>query len=213
MERGREAAGNQQNGSTNKVERKVLEKNRRNQMKLLYSKLNSLLPPNQSTDSPLTVLDQIEEAIKYIQSLTVKLDKVKEKKKRILMSAPTRSPSSNLPELKIKEMGSAVEVVFMTELNDRFLFYEIIRIFHEERAEIINATYSVLDDTVLYSLHAEIEDVMYAFGATKLTERLKRLAYEWKSDAEQQAAGASSSGYGGSHPSEDTPTARYGGCF
>ncbi|KEH39152.1 helix loop helix DNA-binding domain protein [Medicago truncatula] len=30
--------------SSTKVERKVVEKNRRNQMKILYSKLNSLLP-------------------------------------------------------------------------------------------------------------------------------------------------------------------------
>lgn len=53
-------------------------------------------------------------------------------------------------------MGSAVEVVLKTGLEDRSMFYETIRILNEERAEIINVSYSLLDDTILYSLHAEV---------------------------------------------------------
>ncbi|XP_031743907.1 uncharacterized protein LOC116404724 [Cucumis sativus] len=87
----------------------------------------------------------------------------------------------NVPELKIKEMGPAVEVVLTTGLEDRSLFYDTIRILNEERAEIINVSYSLLDNTILYSLHAEIEDVVFDFGGTKkLIERLNQLVYEPK---------------------------------
>ncbi|XP_022948054.1 transcription factor bHLH162-like [Cucurbita moschata] len=197
-----------------------MEKNRRNQMKLLYSNLNSLLPPNQSTDSPLTVSDQIEEAIKYIKSLEMKLQKCKEKKERILarlnMSSALSdraSTNNNSPELRIKEMGSIVEVVFTRGFEDRSLFDELIGVFHEERAEIINLNYSVHEDMFLYSIHAQIEDVVYELGAKKLVERLNKLVYEWKSDAEMLAGGASSSGHGGTHPPANIPTMSSGRHF
>ncbi|TYK04981.1 transcription factor bHLH36-like isoform X1 [Cucumis melo var. makuwa] len=176
-------------------------------MKSLYSKLNSLLPSHHSNDQlPRTVTDQIEAAINYIKSLEIKLKQDEEKKERYLRrskiaSSSTASSSSysalsisqnrNVPELKIKEMGSAVEVVLKTGLEDRSMFYETIRILNEERAEIINVSYSLLDDTILYSLHAEIEDVVYDFGGRKLIERLNQLVYEPKNEAEMGVSGRS----------------------
>jgi hypothetical protein len=44
-----ESSSGRSNLSSTKTERKVSEKNRRNQMKTLYSKLNSLLPDKEST--------------------------------------------------------------------------------------------------------------------------------------------------------------------
>ncbi|XP_022140719.1 transcription factor bHLH162-like [Momordica charantia] len=177
-----------------KVERKVMEKNRRNQMKLLYSKLKSLLP-DQPSNVAMNVSDQVEEAINYIKSLETKLKRQQEKKEWLLRSGRSSSDDvgRNLPELKIREMGSAVEVVLTSGLGDWFIFYQIIHIFPEERAQIINASYSVLGTTVFYTLHAEIEDVVYEFGARKLTERLKKLVYGSTSDAEitQPSAAAS----------------------
>ena len=35
--------------------------------------------------------------------------------------------------------------------------------------------------------------MVYEFGATKPTERIKRLVYGWENDAEMKAAGSSSS--------------------
>ncbi|XP_022986054.1 transcription factor bHLH162-like [Cucurbita maxima] len=182
-------------------------------MKSLYSKLNSLLPTHHSNEMPLSVSDQIEEAIKYIKSLELKLKKNEEKKERFtrqssssLYTAPTRSRNRNGPELRIKEIGSAVEVVLSIGLEeDRFIFYEIIHIFYQERAEIVNVSYSVVGNSVLYSLHAEIEDVVYEFGATKPTERIKRLVYGWANDGEMKAAGSSSS-FGGSRRPGNGPS-------
>ncbi|XP_038902351.1 transcription factor bHLH162-like [Benincasa hispida] len=204
------------NSQNNKVERKVMEKNRRNKMKSLYTNLNSLLPISHSNELPLTVLDQIDKAIKYIKSLEINLKKDEEKKERLLRksklssssssyTALSMSPNRNVPELKIKEMGSAVEVVLTTGLEDRSIFYEIIRIFDEERVEIINISYSILENTIIYSLHTEIEDVVYEFGGTKLIERLKKLVHEPNNDPEIQAVAVSSS-HGGTNFPADVPT-------
>ena len=69
--------------------------------------------------------DQIQEAIKYIKSLELKLKKDEEKKERFTRRssssssymAPTRTRNRNGPELRIKEMGSVVEVVLSTGLE------------------------------------------------------------------------------------------------
>ncbi|XP_038902350.1 transcription factor bHLH162-like [Benincasa hispida] len=202
-----------------KIERKVIEKNRRNKMKSLYSNLNSLLPTPHS-NLPLTVSEQIEEVIKSIKSLEIKLKKDEEKKERLLrkskmsLSSPSYTALStnqnrNVPELKIKEMGSAVEVVLTTGLEDRSIFYEIIRIFNEERVEIINVSYSDLESTIIYSLHAEIEDVVYEFGGTKLIERLKKLVHEPNNDPELQAVAVFSSHGGTNFPADVLTTSSH----
>uniref|UniRef100_A0A803QJG2 BHLH domain-containing protein n=1 Tax=Cannabis sativa TaxID=3483 RepID=A0A803QJG2_CANSA len=55
-----------QSSSVTKIERKIVEKNRRNHMKVLFSKLNSLLPPQNSREA-LTLPDQVDEAINASQ--------------------------------------------------------------------------------------------------------------------------------------------------
>ncbi|CAI8617049.1 unnamed protein product [Vicia faba] len=77
--------------STTKVERRLVEKNRRNQMKILYTKLNSLLPNYNPKELVLALPDQVEEAINYIKSLEANVKMAEEKKERLLMEKKKRS--------------------------------------------------------------------------------------------------------------------------
>ncbi|PON49682.1 Basic helix-loop-helix transcription factor [Parasponia andersonii] len=185
--------------SVTKIERRIVEKNRRNQMKVLYSKLNSLLPPQISKEAP-TLPDQIDGAIKYIKSLETKVKKSKDKKKSLLGGTKKRSYSSTFsdnmimatgslrsPKIEIHEMGSVLEIVLITGQDNQFIFYEVIRMLHEERADVVDAKFSVLGDSIFHVVHAEIADSMFAFGATKISERLKRFVSGSSSDAELQA--------------------------
>ncbi|KAF4382731.1 hypothetical protein CsatB_020600 [Cannabis sativa] len=187
-----------QSSSVTKIERKIVEKNRRNHMKVLFSKLNSLLPPQNSREA-LTLPDQVDEAIKYIKSLEAKVKKSKEKKE--LMSKK-RSYSSSFekennkvmglgsirssPKLEIHEMGSIIEIVLITGQDNQFIFYEIIRILHEERADVINAKYSVFGDSIFHLVHAEMAESIFTFGGTKISERVKRFVSGCCSDVESQ---------------------------
>ncbi|KAG6751238.1 hypothetical protein POTOM_045760 [Populus tomentosa] len=171
------------NISSTKTERKVIEKNRRNQMKTLYSKLNSLLP-NQNFKEPQPLPDQIDEAISHIKSLEEKLKKAREKKEGLTSSRkrsytctsdpiPIATPKS--PQLKIQELGSALEIVLTSGPDNQFLFYEIIRILHEEGVEVVNANFQVLGDSIFQVLHAQMKESDNGFGAAKVTERLNML--------------------------------------
>ncbi|KAL5560650.1 hypothetical protein UlMin_036861 [Ulmus minor] len=176
-----------QSSSSTKIERRIVEKNRRNQMKILYSNLFSLLPnPNsKAAASVLTLPDQIDETINYIKSLETKLNKCKEKKKSLsgrkrsyncTNSSTIDSINGSLkpPQIETHEMGSILEIVLITGLDNQFIFYEFIRILHEEGVDVVNTMFSVVQDSIFHVVHAELPDVTFAFGAAKITEKLKR---------------------------------------
>ncbi|XVF02014.1 hypothetical protein REPUB_Repub04eG0139600 [Reevesia pubescens] len=178
--------------SSAKVERKIIEKNRRNHMKNLYSKLNSLLPHHNSKE-PLSLPDQIDEAVNYIKSIQTRLKESREKKESLMgrkrsyrctnSTAAETTESFKSPEIRINEKGSAMEVVLMTNQDSQFMFYEMIRVLQEQGAEVLNANFSVVGNTVFHIVHAEIG----AFGAAAiLKEKLNKFAHGSSSEQRLQ---------------------------
>ncbi|KAB5512757.1 hypothetical protein DKX38_029785 [Salix brachista] len=188
-----ESSSSRSNISSTKTERKIVEKNRRNQMKTLYSNLNSLLP-NRNFKEAQTLPDQIDEAINYIKRLEEKLEKSREKRDSLTSSrnrthACTFDPippiaTSKSPQLKIQEMGSALEIVLTCGLDNQFVFYEIIKILHEERVEVVSANFQALGDSIFHIVHAQMKESADGFGAAKVTERLDRFINGSKSEIE-----------------------------
>ncbi|XP_058776877.1 transcription factor bHLH162-like [Vicia villosa] len=176
---------NQQKGQpspSTKVERKIVEKNRRNKMKSLYSKLNSLLP-NYNPKEHLPLPDQIDNAINYIKSLKTNLKLAKEKKQSLIRNKRSLSGCSNSsgakvsiksPKIEIHENGSSLQVMVTCGVDEQFIFYEIIRILHEDHVEVISANSSLAGDSVIHVVHAENPQSLFQFGASKVGERLKR---------------------------------------
>ncbi|GLT35184.1 hypothetical protein SLA2020_096570 [Shorea laevis] len=169
--------------SSTKVERKVIEKNRRDHMKHLYSLLNSLLP-QQPSKKPLAVPDQIDEAVDYINSMQKRLKECEERREELtgrkrlrgcsgIFGSDTAGSSSKSSEIKIHEMGSDLQIFLITGLENKFIFKEIIRILHEQGAEVENATYSVSGDKIFHVLHAKNGGV----GGEKITEILNKFVY------------------------------------
>lgn len=61
------------------------------------------------------------------------------------------------PQIDIREVGSALEVVLVTGLDQhKFMFNETIRILHGEGTEVVNATYSVAEDAVFHNIRAKV---------------------------------------------------------
>ncbi|KAK9922510.1 hypothetical protein M0R45_030972 [Rubus argutus] len=155
--------------STTKVERRVIEKNRRNQMKILYAHLNSLLP-NQNSKEPQSLPEQIDEAINYIKSLEAKVQKSKQKRDSLnfdrkrsyeycssssSFETARSAPGAKSPQIQIHESGSTLEVVLSTGLHNQFIFYDIIRILDQEQADVVHASFSASGDTMLHLVRAE----------------------------------------------------------
>ncbi|KAL0737971.1 hypothetical protein Bca4012_014181 [Brassica carinata] len=162
------------------VDRKTIEKNRRIQMKALYSELNSLLP--QTSRAPLTLPDQLDEAANYIKKLQVNVEQKRERKMKLVVTGSSSMSSSvdvpmprRLPRIEIQETGPILHIFLVTSLEHKFMFHEIIRVVTEESgAEITHAGSSTGDDTVFHTLHCKVEDCDYG-ASSRISESLKKL--------------------------------------
>lgn len=113
--------------------------------------------------------DQLEGATNYIKMLEANLEEMKHKK-MLLKGMPQNSTiragaggssrtgggGLTLPNIDIRVMGSALELVMVTGLDCQFMFNAIIRMLHEDGAEVVNASFSVLEDTIFHTIHSKV---------------------------------------------------------
>ncbi|XP_054800313.1 transcription factor bHLH162-like [Prosopis cineraria] len=169
-------------------DRKAIERNRRSQMRTLCSQLSSLVP-RQSPGEVISVSDQLGEAVTYIKKLQMKLEKMKEKKLSLMGISDEETNvderqkkkrgivmGSKSPQVEIHQMGSTLEVSVISGLDCQFIFNEFIRILHEEEADVVNASYSVVQDTVFHAIHCQIGECDDSRSG-RISERLKRFVY------------------------------------
>ncbi|KAI3997541.1 hypothetical protein MKX01_029372 [Papaver californicum] len=180
--------------STTKTERKIVERNRRNHMKSLYAQLNSLLIPRENSSKKLmSVPDQLHEATNYIEKLQIRVDRMKEKKKSLILVRPSTVNINNnnvkppteagliSPIIEINNVGFALNVVVIASriYNHQSLFYQLIRVLQEERAEIANANFSIMDGIAIHTLHSQVGESELAFGVERVRRRLIKIVHEF----------------------------------
>ncbi|KAK1412305.1 hypothetical protein QVD17_33446 [Tagetes erecta] len=179
--------------SASRVDRRTVEKNRRIHMKALYSNLHSLLPPHQSSRDTISLPDQLHEAANYIKKLQIKLEKMKEErdnlmqmKKQLETYADKKTKTSSLmsgqqrpPQINVTEIGSSLEAILITGVDFQFLFTETIRVIHEEGFDVVNASFSITNDLVVHTIHAQVADTYNASenGASRIIEKLNNIVY------------------------------------
>lgn len=87
---------------------------------------------------------------------------MKEKKDRLMvgmerLGSAGSSSGNGSNRIDVHVTGSILQVVLVTGLDSQSMFNEILRLIHEEGAEIVNASFSVVDDnTVLHTIHAQV---------------------------------------------------------
>ena len=132
----------------------------------------------------ISLPDQLDEAATYIKKLQVSLERMKEKKNSLMgfensanhsgsggvratgssssTAAAARSgfitdTAKTSPRVEIHGMGSALEVVLTTGPDCQFMFNETIRILYEEGADVVNASFSLVnEDTVFHTIHCKV---------------------------------------------------------
>ncbi|CAO2842860.1 unnamed protein product [Amaranthus hypochondriacus] len=165
---------------SSKRDRRTVEKERRNKMKNLCSQLNSLVPHDRHTSSSRTIQDQIGDATNYIMQLQGNVENLRKTRDDLRGNGGGRggssggnsnSSSSSSVQIQVNENENAVVVTLMTALECQFVFTEAVRILHEENAEVVNASYSVSENTVFHTIHAQMGE--YA-SIERITERLRR---------------------------------------
>ncbi|XP_021861661.2 LOW QUALITY PROTEIN: transcription factor bHLH162-like [Spinacia oleracea] len=157
-----------------------MEKDRRNQMKNLYSELNSLVPQDPSS-FPRAIPDQIDDATNYIRQLQDNIKNLSMTRDELQGSAGgynanRGSYSTNSPvQIEVTENGNALEleVTVLTGLECQFVFTEALRILHEENAEVVNVNYSVAENIVFHTIHAQMGEAASSNAVARITQRLK----------------------------------------
>ncbi|KAE8689430.1 Eukaryotic translation initiation factor 3 subunit 7 family protein [Hibiscus syriacus] len=125
--------------------------------------------------------DQLDEAANYIKSLKENLKRMKEKRDGLMGLIKSQEKGSKSPRIQIQEMGSSSLVIALNAagFNSQFIFNETIRILHDERAEIVNASFSVVDDdTILHTIHLTIGEGSPDYGAARISDRLKKFVHD-----------------------------------
>ncbi|XP_059274610.1 transcription factor bHLH162-like isoform X2 [Lycium ferocissimum] len=175
-------------GSAPKLERKYVEKNRRNHLKTLFNQLYSLLPPHAFQEA-MALPDQVDAAVTYIKSLEIKLEKNKmqleklrtsKKRPNLCMAIHDPNPTTKLsPQIEVHEMSPTMDVILMTGLDNLTMFYNIIRLLHEEGFKVVNANFSLEGNSTMQILHENkiIENSTMESRATTVCSRLKELLY------------------------------------
>ncbi|KAL2524507.1 basic helix-loop-helix (bHLH) DNA-binding superfamily protein [Abeliophyllum distichum] len=167
-----------------KIERKFIEKNRRNRLKILYSNLLSLIPDHGSKQS-MPLPDQIDEVVAYIESLKMKMEKMKEKKESLMprkrskfsitsdIQANKKSPPP--PLVEVQDMGPNMDVILVSGLDDLSKFYSILHFLHQDGIEVVNANFSIHGNSTIQILHDKVGKSRMGFGATTMSRKLKDL--------------------------------------
>ncbi|KAI3732045.1 hypothetical protein L1987_63242 [Smallanthus sonchifolius] len=177
--------------SSSRVDRRTIEKNRRIHMKDLYLKLHSLVPHDSSREM-VSLPDQLQEAANYIKKLQIKLEKMKEEKdnltrmiKNLEIDHDKKIKTSSLmvgqqrtPQIDVREIGSSLEAILVTGVDFQFLFSETIRVIHEEGFDVVNASFSIINDIVVHTIHAQIgESYASENGVSRIIEKLNNIVY------------------------------------
>ncbi|XP_057544247.1 transcription factor bHLH162-like isoform X2 [Amaranthus tricolor] len=162
--------------SSSKRNRAAMEKDRRNQMRDLYSQLNSLVPQDASFQRAIP--DQIDDAANYIRQLQGNVDNLRQTRDGLLGGGASQGGESgsgsgrNLSvQIEVNENGSALVVNLITAVEYQFVFTEVVRILNEENAEVVDASYSAAENTVFHTVHAQMGE---AASIERITEKLKR---------------------------------------
>lgn len=180
-----------------KLERKDVEKNRRNYMKKLCNQLYSLLPTHDSQETTIAVPDQIDAAIKYIESLKMKLEKSRREleelgSRRAQLLNATNEPgptTKSPPKIEFHEMGPNMVMVLITSLYDIATFNNIIRLCYEEGVEVVSTSFLLNGNSMLHISHETKINMSSTMEcrATNFCDKLKELLYGKSHDNEMES--------------------------
>ncbi|KAI3439965.1 BHLH domain-containing protein [Psidium guajava] len=125
--------------------------------------------------------DQLHEVTNYVKKLQINLEKMKEKKEKLLGIEKLNTSMNygmnvalSSAEIGIHQNGSALQVILITGLDHRFMFNRVIRLLHEDGVEILNASFSILDDRTFHTIHCVVGDCSPSLDSARISERLRQ---------------------------------------
>ncbi|XWS63656.1 hypothetical protein CRYUN_Cryun06bG0119700 [Craigia yunnanensis] len=143
--------------SLSKMNRNLMERERRSQMKSLFLKLFKLLPPH---PTKMSIPEALEHATVYVSQLKKRMEELKQRKvqleaEHISPQAMTGRAATISPVINITDLDSTVIVDLIAGTDTKFALCDIISILEEEGAQVLTATYHNAGNKVLLSIHSQ----------------------------------------------------------
>ncbi|KAK1408791.1 hypothetical protein QVD17_40839 [Tagetes erecta] len=161
--------------SKKKPERKIVEKNRRNHMKFLFTHLFSLIPPHIISKGGDQVADRLDTAIDYIQTMKTNLDINKNKKDKLLLTHKRSHQHMKMMDtervsldVQIHQITHEVDALLVTGLEKYSSFCNVVRFLDQYSTEVTLANFS---STTHSSFHIRQKKIK----AEEICKRLKNL--------------------------------------
>ncbi|TVU22265.1 hypothetical protein EJB05_31949 [Eragrostis curvula] len=199
---GRSSPSNNSGTATVGVERKEIERKRRQEMRRLCVKLASLLPKEQYTSKDtMSQLGSLDEAAAYIKKLKERVDELQQKRSSVQLvaamtggggastSAATSSSGDTgsqeaaaedavpapVVEVRHHNDGLSLDLVLISSVERPFKLHEVVTVLEEEGAEIINANFSVTGQQIFHTIHCRAFCSRIGIEVSRVSERLKAL--------------------------------------
>ncbi|KAK1552698.1 hypothetical protein Q3G72_022005 [Acer saccharum] len=158
--------------SSSRINRNLLERNRRIQMNTLLSKLFSLVPQRQQ----FSVCESVVHATSYIRNLEEKIKKLRKRKEVILKGDHDDHDEKFYPVvMNVKSSEYTLEVSIISGLKKNFLLHQVISVLVEEGAEVVNITYHYTDGRVFHTIYSKPIYTRIGIETSRVEERLKKL--------------------------------------
>jgi len=174
--------------SAEKKNHKMIEKQRRKEMKALFSALKSLLP-DENLRGKRTVSDQVLEAVNYVrhlqrkvQYLSAEREKMKANcdqnakvamEKFVNKTPPFEESDRECPALKINSGSSGVQI-WTNSLEDEIVYSDILVELEGGGLEVVSAASSTINNRVYHTIHAKVLD-LNKFNVDTLYHKLRHL--------------------------------------
>ncbi|XVF44017.1 hypothetical protein PTKIN_Ptkin02bG0086000 [Pterospermum kingtungense] len=156
-----------------RMKRNLIERERRKQMKNMFLQLFNLLPPH---PTKMSIPMLVDHAAVYVSQLQKRVEELKQRK--VQLEAEHSSPQAITtisPVIDITDLGSTMEVNFISGKDTNFALCDIISILEDEAARVLSATYRNAGNKVLISVHSQEAYPRIGIENFRVHERLKRL--------------------------------------
>ncbi|KAL4333120.1 hypothetical protein GQ457_07G018280 [Hibiscus cannabinus] len=162
------------------MNRNLIERERRSNMRNLFSRLFSLLPPPSTRRS--SIPDRLEQANEYINQFRTHLEGLEQRRSQLEEANRAARATAMSPVINISEYSniSGMEINLTTGSELNLSLTEIIGIIQEEGAEVLSLTHSNAANMNILSIHCQQAATGYINGIdrSRLLQRLSTMIEE-----------------------------------
>jgi len=151
----------------------MIERQRRKEMKVFFSRLRSLLP-EENLRGKRTVSEQVLEAVNYVCHLKRKIEDLSAQREKTKVNSdqnakvsfenfccktpPFGGSDREYPAVKINSVGSGVQI-WTNTLEDEIVYSDILLALEEGGLEVVSAASSAINNRVYHTIHCKVFDL------------------------------------------------------